>query len=249
MPESFAAFDHLIHWVDDLDAVMAQYDDAGLPSHHALAMAGFRNAAWGVDDERYVELATVDDWEAVMSSKYSGSLEILRPAIDALPGPGLLTFAVDVPDARATAVALRAAGHDVSEIEVWFEERNAGFIEVFVNDAPSYFPFFISYSPPRAEIARFRAERRAAQGISLDGSPDLVALLARSENPEADAQRLAGLVGCGATGATVDLPGAEVRFEPGTPSGLYGIAVRGLAAPSEPAEPVEIAGMTVRPEA
>ncbi|MFC9659968.1 VOC family protein [Nocardia sp. NPDC127606] len=242
MPDHTATFDHLIHWVSALDDAMASYDALGLPTHAALTMPGFRNAAWGVDDERYVELAVVDDWDAVTTSKYADSLEILKPAIGALRGPGLLTFAVDVPNARATAARLRAAGHDVDDIEVRFEERNAGFVEVFVRDVPTYFPFFITYDPPRAEIARLRAERRAAQGISLDGRPDLVALLIRSAEPEADARLLADLVGCPADGSTVALPGAEVRFEQGAPNGLYGIVVRGL---DPAAAPTEVLGMTV----
>lgn len=246
MPDQFAAFDHLIHWVDDLDAATASYDDLGLETLAALTMPGFRNAAWGIDDERYVELAMVDDWEAVATSKYARGLEILGPAIEALSGPGLVTFGVDVPDARATAARLREAGHDVIEEEVRFEEQNAGFVEVYVRDAPLYFPFFISYDPPRAELARMRAEHRAAAGVTLDRyRPDLVALLARSDRPEADARRLADLLGCAVSGSTVALPGAEVRFEEGTPSGLYGIAVRGLDLSTVPAE---IAGMTVQPE-
>lgn len=242
MSQHAAAFDHLIHWVDDLDAAMASYDDVGLPTHAALTMPGFRNAAWGVDDERYVELATVDDWDAVETSQYAKSLEILKPAVDALVGPGLLTFAVDVPDARAAAARLRDAGHEVDDIEVRFEEQNAGFVEVFVRDVPAYFPFFISYDPPRAEIARMRAEHRATEGVSLDGRPDLVALLVRSTEPEADARLLGDLVGRPASGSTVALPGAEVRFEEGPRTGLYGVAVRGLDPSTAP---TEIAGMTV----
>ncbi|MGX1808492.1 VOC family protein [Nocardia sp. NPDC055321] len=245
MSKYVAAFDHLIHWVDDIDAAMASYEALGLPTHAALTMPGFRNGAWSVDDERYVELAVVDDWEAVGSSKYAGSLEILRPAIEALPGPGLLTFAVDVPDARAVAARLRADGRDVDDIEVRFEDRNVGFVEVFVRDAPSHFPFFITYDPPRAELARMRAEHRAAAGISSDGRSDLVALLVRSPEPEAEAKLLADFTGGTADGTTVALPGAEVRFEKGSPAGLYGIVVRGLG---RPAEVFEVAGMTIAVE-
>lgn len=240
MPEQ-VAFDHLIHWVDDFEEVMSAYDAHGLPTHVALTMPGFRNGAWGIDDERYVELATVDDWTEVRESKYADGLKILRPAIDALAGPGLLTFAVDVPDARSMAVRLRAAGRQVEELEVWFEDKGVGFVEVFVRDAPSYFPFFITYDPPRAEIAAMRAEYRQAKGISLAGGPDLVALLVRSPAPDSDALLLADLLDCPVDGARVALPGAEVRFESGEVAGLYGIVVRGLA----PAEPVVIAGMTV----
>ncbi|TCP50045.1 glyoxalase-like protein [Tamaricihabitans halophyticus] len=246
MSEHSAAFDHLIHWVDDLEAARSAYDEAGFPIQATLTMPGFRNAAWGVDDERYVELATVDDWEAVASSKYAAGLQVLRPAIESRPASGLVTFAVDVPDVRATAARLREAGHDVAEVEVRFEERNAGFVEVFVLDLPSYFPFFISYDPPRAEIGRMRAEYRAAEGITFDGRPELTALLVRSNAPEADARRLAELTGCDVHGLTVALPGAEVRFQKGTPAGLYGIAVHGLDPATAPGE---VAGMTVHAEA
>lgn len=239
---SGAPFDHLIHWAGALDDAMASYDALGLPTHTAVTMPGFRNASWGVDDERYVELAVVDDWDAVATAKYAGSLQILRPAIETLRGPGLLTFAVDVPDARATAARLGEAGREVDEIEMRFEEQNVGFIEVFVRDALAYFPFFITYDPPRAELARMCAEYRATEGIILDGRPDLVALLVRSAEPETDARLLADFVGCRAAGSTVALPGAEVRFEEGAPSGLYGVAVRGLD-PS--VESTEVAGMTV----
>ena len=122
MPITHARFDHLIHWVHDLDAARSAYDTLGLSTHEALTMPGFRNAAWGVDDERYVELAIVDDWDAVARSQYAASTEILRPAIEELHGPGLLTFAVDVPDVRATATQLREAGHDIVEVAVRFEE-------------------------------------------------------------------------------------------------------------------------------
>lgn len=245
MPEHAVTFDHLIHWVRDIDAAMASYDELGLPTQDALTMPGFRNSVWGVDDERYVELATVDDWDAVATSSYAGSLEILGPAVDALDGDGLLTFAVDVPDARATAGRLREAGHEVEEVEVWLEEQQAGFVEVFVRDVPAYFPFFITYEPPRAEIARMRAEYRQEHGISLDGRPDLVALLVRSADPAADARLLGDLVGIPAVGSTVPLPGGEVRFEGGSPAGLHGIAVRGLDPSSGPRE---VAGVTVTVE-
>lgn len=241
--EQVAEFDHVIHWVDDLDAVMAAYAEAGLPTHAALTMAGFRNSAWGIDDERYVELATVDDWDAVTASKYSQGIEILRPAIAAVIGSGLVTFAVNVPDARAIAERLRDAGHDVEVVEVWFEERNGGFVEVFLRDMPTYFPFFITYQPPRAELARMRADLRAQNGVTLEGQPDLAALLVRSSDPEADARALGELLGCDTDGQEVKLPGAHVRFELGEPVGLYGLAVRGLGESASPSR--DIAGVTV----
>lgn len=245
MPDPSFGFDHLIHWVDDLDGATATYEALGLPTRDALSMPGFRNAAWGVDDARYVELATVDDWQAVAASKYAEGLSLLKPAVEALDGPGPLTFAVNVPDARATATRLRAAGHTVEDIEVHLEDPRVGFVEVFVRDTPAYFPFFITYDPPREEIVRLRAEYRAGHAITFEGQPDLAALLIRSPDPKADARRLAELIDCAVDGSTVALPGAEVRFEEGNPAGLYGIVVRGLDLS---AEPREIAGLTVRSE-
>ncbi|MDF0529059.1 VOC family protein [Tsukamurella sp. 8F] len=239
-----AAFDHLIHWVDDLGEAMKAYEESGIPTHEALTMPGFRNGAWGVDDERYVELATVDDWEAVRASKYAQGIDILKPAVEALQGPGLLTFAVDVPDARATADRFRAAGREVEVLDVWFEDRGVGFVEVFVRDAPSYFPFFITYEPPRAELGRMRAEHRAAAGISSEGRPDLVALLIGSADPEEDARKLAGFVGCPVRGTVVELPGAEVRFRQEAPLGLFGIDVRGSSIDGS----TTIAGVMVNEE-
>ncbi|WP_066583343.1 VOC family protein [Corynebacterium provencense] len=239
-----AAFDHLIHWVADLDATTASYDNAGLATYPALTMPGFRNAAWGIDDARYVELATVDDWDAVQTSKYSRGLQVLRPAIDALDGEGPLTFAVNVPDIRATIDRLRAVGHEVIIDEVWFEDRQGGFTEVHVTDVPHVTPFFIAYNPPREVIARMRAEHRAANGVVFDPDrPQLVALLVGSATPEQDAASLASLIGCGVRGTTVDLQDAEIRFDADAPEGLYGITVSRFGD-----EPTEIAGLTIYPE-
>lgn len=245
MHEQNARFDHLIHWVQDLDGAMAAYDELGLRTTAALTMPGFRNGAWGVDDSRYVELATVDDWDAAATSLYGEGLELLRPAVDVLGGSGPVTFAVDVADARQVAATLRAAGHDVAETEVRFEERNAGFVEVFARDLPAHFPFFITYDPPRDEIAAMRAAHREATGRRLDGSLDLVALLVHSPDPEAEARLLGHVLGVPADGTTVTLPGAEVRFAAGPGAGLHGIAVRGLD-PSAAASTID--GLQIIPE-
>ncbi|GAC70223.1 VOC family protein [Gordonia soli] len=242
MPDTTVSFDHLIHWVDDLDDAVAGYRAAGFPVDMALAMPGFRNAAWGVDDARYVELATVDDWDAVTTSPYARGVAALRPGIDALDGSGLLTFAVDVPDTRAVGDRLQAAGHEIEVVEVHFAEQNAGFVEVFVRDVPPHFPFFITYDPPRAELARRRAEHRAAEGITSAGRPDLVALLVRTDDPEADAQRMADFVGCARSANTVRLAGAEIRFVAGAPSGLHGFVVRGR---ERTGEQFSVAGATL----
>jgi hypothetical protein len=202
----------------------------------------------GYGDERDRSLAATCRVQRTALAEYSASLRVLRPAVEALSGPGLLTFAVDVPDARAEAERLRAAGHDVEVADIWLEDRNAGFVEVFVRDLPAYFPFLITYTPPRAEIAQMRAAFRAERGIERPADrPDLAALLIASPDPEGDAQRLADLTGAARTGGVVALPGAEVRFEPEGADGKVGI--RGIAVRRLPgAAPLEIAGVEVVPE-
>jgi hypothetical protein len=239
-----AAFDHLIHWVTDFDTTIASYNNAGLTTHPALTMPGFRNAAWGIDDARYVELAAVDDWDTVKTSKYARGLQVLRPAIDALDGEGPLTFAVNVPDIQATIDRLRATGHDIIIDEVWLEDHQGGFTEVHVTDTPHVAPFFIAYNPPREVITQMRAEHRASNGVVFDPDrPQLVALLVGSSTPEQDAASLAELIGCDVRGTTVEIPDAEVRFRADAPEGLYGISVSNFGD-----EPVEIAGLKICPE-
>lgn len=248
-PQDAPSFDHLIHVVNDLEKTMELYgtiDSTGLDTHHALSMPGFRNAAWGIDDERYVELATIDDWDAVSELIYADSLAALRPLIEGTADPGLVTYAVNVPDARTTEEKLRDSGYEPHGVDVHIEDKNVGFTEVIVADAPAWLPFLITYSPPRAEIAAMRAAHRASQGEERPADrPDLVALLARSENPVSDARTLGELLECPVNGTTVRLPGAEIRFEPGTASELHGFAVRGL--PSA-ATPVTVAGAVIVPE-
>lgn len=259
-PEPSFSFDHLIHATNgphatnSFDATMQAYDAVGLPTHAALTMPGFRNAAWGIDDERYVELAVVEDWDAVADSPFGDSLSLLRAVFDA-SAPGLAAFAVHVPDAHATAASLRENGHDVHVADIRLEDRDAGFTEVFVTDAPAWFPFFISYDPPRATIARMRAEHRVAQGGSPEQpsttGPDISCLLVRSDAPHEDAHRLAEVLDLPVRddppGATVLLPGAEIRFTRGSPTGLYGFGVV-RTGPDGLAGPVEIAGATVVPD-
>lgn len=202
--EHECSFDHLIHIVDDLETAMASYDNLGLPTHAALSMPGFSNAAWGIDDARYVELAVINDWDVATGSVYGDALSVMRPTIEASTTPGLVSFAVHVPDAQAMAVSLRDAGYQVSVCNIRFDDQidgqDAGFTEVFVTGAPAWFPFFISYSPPREVIAELRADHRTALGgdsepPSAHGA-DLVALLAHSPSPSDDARLLADLLGC-----------------------------------------------------
>ncbi|MEM6434522.1 MAG: VOC family protein [Cyanobacteria bacterium P01_D01_bin.115] len=248
------SFDHLIHWVTDIDQVAELYRAAGLPVHDALTMPGFRNAAWGIDLIHYVELATVDDWEAVRTSLYAEALAALRPAVESLGGrSGGLTFAVHVPDAGQMAEQLRAKGHKVAETRVRFEQHDVSFTEVFVLDGPPWWPFFICFDPPRDVLAAKRAEAQAeaaASGTSVPGLPksdaDLVGMVVTSRAPEAAATGVSKLLGLSvervAGTIRVPLPRVPLFFEPGETEGITGLLISGI----EVAEPVDLGGLWLR---
>ena len=62
-------FDHLMHWVPDLDAAMQTYQSLGftIQSGGEHPGVGTRNAAWRID-ARYIELITVHDQEVARDS-------------------------------------------------------------------------------------------------------------------------------------------------------------------------------------
>lgn len=248
------SFDHLIHWVTNIDQAAEAYRAAGLPIRDALTMPGFRNAVWPVDLVHYVELATVDDWEAVRTSLYAEALAVLRPAIEALGGrSGGLTFAVHVPDAGRMAEQLRAQGHEVAETQVRFEEYDLAFTEVFVLNGPRWWPFFISFDPPRDVLAAKRAEAQAeaeASGTAGPGWPksdaDLVGVVVTSSDPEAAATGVSELLGLSvehvAGAIRVPLPRVPLFFEPGETEGIAGLLVAGI----EVATPADVGGLWLR---
>jgi hypothetical protein len=102
-------FDHLMHWVPDLDAAMQDYQGLGFTiqpggEHPGV---GTRNASWRID-ARYIELITVHD-EGVARAGFGPAW----PAIDAIlrAGGGALAFAILVSDVEATVAEL---GQEVS---------------------------------------------------------------------------------------------------------------------------------------
>ncbi|RII18508.1 hypothetical protein DSC45_11365 [Streptomyces sp. YIM 130001] len=236
-PAEHPAFDHLLHYVPDVPEAVAAYRATGLPAHTNEAMPGFHNGGWRLDT-RYVEILTVTDPQAVRTSLFARGVELLRPAIEALPGPaGAITFAVNVDDARATAARLRAAGHEVAEFEVELAEHGVSFVEVFVLDGPPWHPFFITYDPPRDALLA------AVDPDAFERGPhDLTGLVVSARDPRAAARDLGELIGIEPTGSSLQLPGAAVHFEKGDREGLTAVTVSG----DGPAPAVDVEGLGVR---
>lgn len=238
-PAENPEFDHLLHWVSDVAEAAESYRSAGVPAHVNEELSGFQNGGWRLD-ERYVEILTVTDEEALRSSRYAEGLRLLRPAVDALSGAtGAITFAVNVTDARATAARLRARGHEIAEFEVELTEHGVSFVEIFVLDGPPWHPFFITYDPPRDQLLA------GIDPSAFERGPyDLTGIVFSDPSPRDAARSLAALIDVEPTGATVELPGAHIHFEPGDHQGVTALTLSGVGSGS--GQPIDVEGLTLR---
>lgn len=221
------AFDHLLHWVQDVPAAVSEYRAAGLPAHTNPVMDGFQNGGWRLD-ARYVEILSVTDAGDLHQSRYARGIELLSPAIDALRGGhGAITFAVNVTDARGTAERLRGLGYDVAEFDVDLLEHGVSFVEIFpAHDRYPWLPFFITYDPPRDEILE-----GIDPGAFERGAFDLHGLQITSIDPESACAELSAVLGLDAVDDTIPLPGGAIEFIPGEREAITTVTLAGGAHP------------------
>ena len=132
-------FDHLMHWVPDLEAAIQDYQSLGFTiqpggEHPGV---GTRNAAWRID-ARYIELITVHD-EGLARTGFGPAW----PTIDAMlhAGGGALAFAILVSDVAATVGKLRSRGVNV-------EDAKTGSIQQPDGSAVTWALAFLSEGPP-----------------------------------------------------------------------------------------------------
>lgn len=147
-------FDHLLHWVPDLDAAAAQYRALGF--HVAEGGQhpgrGTRNMLCHMGLP-YVELLGIHDRPQAESS----NLAAMLPSVDALlaAGGGSRMFAVSVNDLDATVVRLRGAGLQLGEVFQGARQRPDGSLVSWrtarLAEGPAWRPFFIEWGLPLAE--------------------------------------------------------------------------------------------------
>lgn len=147
-------FDHLLHWVPDMDAATAAYQALGFHvaeggqhpgrgTHNRLCHMGLP----------YVELLGIHDRAQAQRSNLSAML----PAVDALlaEGGGSRMFAVSVDDLDAHVQRLRAAGLDIGEVFEGSRERPDGSLVRWrtarLAQGPAWRPFFIEWGTPQAQ--------------------------------------------------------------------------------------------------
>jgi len=227
-------FDHLVHWVPDLDAAVRDYQALGFTVQRAgqHPHLGTHNAGWRLDT-RYIELIAVRD-EAVARASFGEHW----PALDATlrAGGGVGGFGVLVADLTATVANLRSRGVPVGDPQAGSIQRTDGSTSVWhgasLQEGPRWAPFFINYGLPIDEWAA----RFAEQGFPKDPWA-LHGVTVEVPDPSASASWLADVFGLevlriGQDAAQVPLPGCAITFATGAADRITAVVLSGLGAPN-----------------
>jgi catechol 2,3-dioxygenase-like lactoylglutathione lyase family enzyme len=226
-------FDHLIHWVPDLDAAVRDYQALGFTVQPGgrHPQFGTHNAAWRLDS-RYIELIAVRD-EATARTGLGSDW----PEIDAmlLAGGGVGAFGVLVADVAATVAQLRSRGVLVHDPRAGSIQRADGSVGAWqsagLQGGPQWAPFFINYGLPLDEwTARFRE-----QGFPKDPW-SLQSVRVEVPDPAASATWLGNVFGLdvvriGEDAAEVRLPGCAIAFARGPADRITAVVLTGRGAP------------------
>lgn len=229
-------FDHLVHWVPDLDAAVRDYQALGFTvqpggQHPHL---GTHNAAWRLDT-RYIELIAVRD-EAAARARLGPDWPQLAAMLRS--GGGVGAFAVLVADMAATVADLRSRGVPVDDPQAGSIRRADGSTGAWqtagLRHGPGWAPFFINYGFPVDEwTARFREQGFPKDPWSLQSVKVEVADPAASANWLADIFGL-DVVRIGQDVAEVRLPGCAITFARGPADRITAVVLSGPGAPEGP---------------
>ena len=232
-------FDHLMHWVPDLERAIAACDALGYPvrrgGRHPM---GTHNAVWRAGDGTYTELIAVHDWDTFREARGADASESLGRLLETGGGAGAIAFEVD--DAAATAEALRSRGVEVSGPREGGIERpdgsRASWHLVGVRPAPpagpAWQPFFIQYGMPRRERLAAMAARAPL------GEWRFARLVVETADPPNGAAWLARIMGLEPVGpvgkeeAAVEPEGCRIEFVRGGAERVTRVVLAGRDAPA-----------------
>jgi len=226
-------FDHLMHWVPDLDAAVRDYRALGFTVQRAgqHPQFGTHNAGWRLDT-RYIELIAVRDEAAARAG-----LGPDWPEIDATlrAGGGAGGFGVLVADVTATVANLRSRGVPVGDPQAGSIRRadgsTGGWQAASVQDGPRWAPFFINYGLPIDEwTARFKEQGFPRDPWALQG------VMVEVPDPWAGASWLAEVLGLdvlriGHDAAVVPLRGCAITFARSPADRITAVVLSGGGAP------------------
>ena len=226
-------FDHLMHWVPDLEAAIQDYQSLGFTiqpggEHPGV---GTRNAAWRID-ARYIELITVHD-EGLARTGFGPAW----PTIDAMlhAGGGALAFAILVSDVAATVGKLRSRGVNIEDATTGSIQQPDGsavtWALAFLSEGPPWAPFLINYGAPVDQWStRFRGPGFPIDPWSLDH------VVLEASDPAGSASWLAGVLGVSVSdvdqaAVRVPLPGCPIAFARGPANRITRVLLSGADAP------------------
>jgi catechol 2,3-dioxygenase-like lactoylglutathione lyase family enzyme len=222
-------FDHLMHWVPDLDRAIAEYAALGFSIERGGQHpgGGTHNAIWRCPPA-YLELIGVrDETEAI------AAMGTYWPALNALlaSGGGAGRFGVHVESVEADIVRLRNEGISVTDARPGSAKLDNGISVTWVSagvvDGPPWAPFFIKYGTSMPE----RTDHVRATKI-----PRWVVdrLVVETRDPQVSAEWLARVLGTTRQPgtATVVLEGANVEFRQGESGRVTNVLLRGNNPPS-----------------
>jgi catechol 2,3-dioxygenase-like lactoylglutathione lyase family enzyme len=228
-------FDHLMHWVPDLDAAVRDYRALGFSVQPGgqHPQFGTHNAAWRLDS-RYIELIAVRD-EAAARIRFGPDWPELAAT---LRSGGAGAFGVLVADVAATVADLRSRGIPVGDPQAGSIRRADGSTGVWqsagLRHGPRWAPFFINYGLPIDDwAARFREQGYPKDPWSLQS------VRAEVPDPAASASWLGDIVGLDAIRiaqdvAEVRLPGCAITFARGPADRITAVVLTGRGAPKGP---------------
>lgn len=229
-------FDHLLHWVPDLDAAVRDYQALGFTVQPGgqHPQFGTHNAAWRLDT-RYIELIAVRDEAAAragLGPDWPGIAATLRS------GGGVGAFAVLVADVAATVADLRSRGVAVDDPRAGSIRRADGATGTWqsarLQHGPRWAPFFINYGLPiDAWTARVREHGFPKDPWSLQG------VTVEVPDPLASASWLGDVLGLDVGRVAHDvtgvrLPGCAISFARGPADRITAVVLTGPGAPNGP---------------
>ena len=163
-------FDHIIHYVNDLDAVKSE---GVLPIH-----SGGEHPAFGTEnalsyfDLRYIEYLTISDEKQFNTHLEDGAESFARTIADKGYEEGFIRYAINTDKIEQLAERYRAKGFSVSG-PVDMERETAGetirWTLLYIKDDVETFPFFIEWE----ESDDMRLSRIEAMGKEII-SPEIV---------------------------------------------------------------------------
>jgi len=223
-------FDHLVHWVPNLENAIARYRDLGFRMEYGGRNPdlGATNAAWKTGSA-YIEVIAIEG-EPNAAIRSGSQWHVLSSVLDA--GGGALAFAILVDDVAATTAHVQTRGFatiPVTPGRLRLPDGSTGvWTAAVLQDGPAWAPFFINYG--------FTVDEWTQRDQAASDAPwSIDHVVIETPDEHAAATWLARLLGVSVVldhgSARVPLHGCDIQFVPGTADRVTTVALAGQGAP------------------